>query len=366
MENKNENINNISICWQNLSIKIKPSLMNNLWISSSSSKITTTTNSNINNNNERTILKQLYGQFVYCSLNAVMGPSGSGKTTLLNFLSGTHHNVDNNRLMMSKESKIEIFDHNDHFSQSSFSSSYFIGQHVHEIILGRMTVGDILNYAFRFKNIDIHQYQLHNTTSIDNNKKVSKIRQQQQQQQKHIHMVLSQLMLPVDILARQFSQCSGGEQKRIAIAQELMSLRQPSFLFLDEPTTGLDSVSALEVVKCFRNLIVTTYQQQQSRSITIIASIHAPSHETISLFDQIYVLSKGGVCIYSGSIPDYSSISSLIVSASASSSLETDSETKTSTNSCKLMKIMAPSNKNYYNNQPPVEALIEIACKGMH
>lgn len=34
--------------------------------------------------------------------------------------------------------------------------------------------------------------------------------------------------------------------------------------------------------------------------ITVIASIHAPNDETLSFFDKLYVLAKGGVCIFSG------------------------------------------------------------------
>ncbi len=81
--------------------------------------------------------------------------------------------------------------------------------------------------------------------------------------------------------------------KRIACAQELMSLVPPDFLFLDEITTGLDSFAAVEVVKCLASLAA-------NHRMTIIASIHSPSSEILQYFHQLYVLAKGGVCIYSG------------------------------------------------------------------
>lgn len=135
-------------------------------------------------------------------------------------------------------------------------------------------MGQILRYAFDFKN------------GIGSDAATLK--------EEHIESTLRQLLLDDHILRRPFSFCSGGEQKRIAIAQELMSLVQPDFLFIDEPTTGLDSFAAVEVVKCLDKLVA-------SNNMTIVASIHAPSNEILQYFNQVYVLAKGGVCIYSGS-----------------------------------------------------------------
>ena len=45
---------------------------------------------------------------------------------------------------------------------------------------------------------------------------------------------------------------SGGERKRTSIAVELIT--RPSLIFLDEPTTGLDSYTATILMKIFRNL----------------------------------------------------------------------------------------------------------------
>lgn len=219
----------------------------------------------------KTILRRLNGHLLFNTLNGFLGPSGAGKTTLLNCLNGTL------RSGLSNDSELYL---NRYYSNIGYKPIIrFIEQHVHETIIGIMTVGEILYYAFRFKN------------SIS-------MRQKQYSINEHIDKIFSELILDKAILKRRFDQCSGGEQKRIAIAQELMSLKMPSFLFLDEPTTGLDSHAALLMVRCLRNLIDNLSKEYR---FTILASIHAPNSDIINLFDKIYILARNGFCIYSGS-----------------------------------------------------------------
>lgn len=45
---------------------------------------------------------------------------------------------------------------------------------------------------------------------------------------------------------------SGGERKRTSIGVEL--IKDPSVLFLDEPTTGLDSFTSLSIVETLKAL----------------------------------------------------------------------------------------------------------------
>jgi ABC-type multidrug transport system ATPase subunit len=59
---------------------------------------------------------------------------------------------------------------------------------------------------------------------------------------------------------------SGGERKRVNIGMELVAL--PSVLFLDEPTTGLDSTTAQELVELLKSIT--------GRGITIVAVLHQP------------------------------------------------------------------------------------------
>lgn len=57
---------------------------------------------------------------------------------------------------------------------------------------------------------------------------------------------------------------SGGERKRTSIAVELIT--NPSVIFLDEPTTGLDSVTAMR--------IVTVLAEMADHGRNIMCTIH--------------------------------------------------------------------------------------------
>ena len=56
----------------------------------------------------------------------------------------------------------------------------------------------------------------------------------------------------------------GGERKRCSIGVELLT--NPSMIFLDEPTTGLDSATALNVINLIKNF------SKEGR--TVISTIH--------------------------------------------------------------------------------------------
>jgi len=84
-------------------------------------------------------------------------------------------------------------------------------------------------------------------------------------------------------------------RKKLSIAVELVA--RPTILFLDEPTTGLDSVSAMAVVDTISDLAKV--------GLAVICTIHQPSAELFSRFKRIQMLqptATGGRVSFFGDI----------------------------------------------------------------
>ena len=98
---------------------------------------------------------------------------------------------------------------------------------------------------------------------------------------------------------------------------------KPSVLFLDEPTTGLDSLSAYSVVD---------YLNLMSKSgSTVIATIHQPSFKILNLFDDLVILHFGRV-FYSGPIYEDSSYNSNVLNMDDSYSSNSSNSNSSSIN----------------------------------
>ena len=84
--------------------------------------------------------------------------------------------------------------------------------------------------------------------------------------------------------------CSGGEKRRTSLGVQMLS--NPAVLFLDEVTTGLDALSAFQLIRTLKRLA--------THGRTIIVTIHQPRSEIWTLFDNLLLLSEGSL-LYSGS-----------------------------------------------------------------
>jgi len=83
---------------------------------------------------------------------------------------------------------------------------------------------------------------------------------------------------------------SGGQRKRLNIALEL--IREPSVLFVDEPTSGLSSRDSENIMDLLKELAL--------KGKLVFVVIHQPSSDIFKMFDQLIILDVGGYPIYQG------------------------------------------------------------------
>lgn len=83
---------------------------------------------------------------------------------------------------------------------------------------------------------------------------------------------------------------SGGQRKRLNIGLEL--LREPTILFVDEPTSGLSSRDSVNIMDLLKELTL--------RGKMIFVVIHQPSSDIFKMFDSLLILDTGGFQIYYG------------------------------------------------------------------
>lgn len=77
---------------------------------------------------------------------------------------------------------------------------------------------------------------------------------------------------------------SGGERRRVEIARALVI--SPSFILLDEPFSGIDPITVLDIQKIIRDL--------QSRQIGILVTDHNV-RETLRVTDRAYIIHNGRI-----------------------------------------------------------------------
>lgn len=82
---------------------------------------------------------------------------------------------------------------------------------------------------------------------------------------------------------------SGGERKRTSIGVELIT--DPNLIFLDEPTTGLDSFTATSVMETLKDLA-------QNEGRTVVSTIHQPNSDTFEAFDRLLLMAKGKIIYF--------------------------------------------------------------------
>ncbi len=199
-------------------------------------------------------------------LIAVMGGSGVGKSTLMNILTGK---------IRPNEGVVTINGHDIHANK-----------HVVQGIIGYVPQDDLL-----FENLTVYQNLFYNARLCFGNYSKSQLNET-------VTRVLHDLDLwdirDLKVGSPLNKMISGGQRKRLNFGLEFM--REPSILFVDEPTSGLSSSDSLMIMKLLK--------QQANNGKLIIINIHQPSAKVFRLLDKIWVLDKGGFPVYAGNPVD--------------------------------------------------------------
>ncbi len=199
-------------------------------------------------------------------LIGIMGGSGVGKSTLLNLLTGK---------IKPKSGRVLINGYDIHVDKRTV-----------EGIIGYVPQDDLL-----FEDLTVYQNLYYNAKLCFSNFTEFKVRQT-------VKRVLDDLDLweirDLRVGSPLNKMISGGQRKRLNFGLELM--REPSILFVDEPTSGLSSSDSLMVMRLLK--------QQANNGRLVIVNIHQPSSKVFKLFDKLWVLDKGGYPIYQGNPVD--------------------------------------------------------------
>ena len=220
---------------------------------------------------EKQVLQDVSGFAKPGTITAIIGSSGAGKSTLLDILSGRKNlGTVNGDILVNGVKR-----------NSSFKRfSAYVTQE--DILLPTLTVYETLMFNVRLK--------------MEREKGLSKSERDAKRHSRVMEMI-EELGLEKTVNVRVGDDThrgiSGGEKKRLSIGCEMIA--DPSLLFLDEPTTGLDAYNSQQVIYTLKKLALA--------GRTVICTLHQPRSSIFDMFDYLCCLSEGRV-VYFGLAKD--------------------------------------------------------------
>ncbi len=180
---------------------------------------------------------------------AILGQNGSGKSTLVRLLS---------TLLLHDGGSARVFGH-DVFSDPRPVRKLVNRVSVEASFFKKMSSGENLSYAARFYGMSPRQTR------------------------DRIPAILARDGFPADGRSEPMENLSRGMQQKVALARALLT--SPVLLLLDEPTTGLDPRSKLEVQEFVREI-------RTENDATILLCTH-DLNEAEALADRVGMLDRG-------------------------------------------------------------------------
>jgi ABC-type multidrug transport system ATPase subunit len=210
---------------------------------------------------KRYILNKLSCVFYGGTLNAILGPSGCGKTTLMMAMSGR---------LSARSLKLRLSLNGIETDPVSNRANVGVVP-AHETLFPTDTPRESLGFVARLTRPDLTP----------------------EQRQENVRRMIQALRLTscqdTYMGSAILKGVSSGEKKRSSVAMELLPERQ--ILFLDEPTTGLDAVTAYELVQLLGNLA-------QQKNVCVVTVIHQPSAKVWELFDNVLFMAEGEIAYH--------------------------------------------------------------------
>jgi len=209
----------------------------------------------------KVILDALEGCFLPGRMCALFGPSGCGKTSLMDVLSGRKNSGTIGGTIRFAGAAVK--------QQDLKKICGYVEQF--DNLVEDLTVEQMLMYTAELK-----------LPALAKAEKVQRV-------EEVLRLLQLQSCRQTKIGGALVKGISGGQKKRVNIGLALIT--RPPILFLDEPTTGLDSAMADEVVG------IMSFLASQGR--TVVATIHSPTASAFSLFDDLVMLNEGQL-VYAG------------------------------------------------------------------
>jgi ATP-binding cassette subfamily G (WHITE) protein 2 len=216
-----------------------------------------------NNEHLDEILHDINGTFRPGELICLMGPSGAGKTTLLNILAARAGGF----LVGTVKMNNVVLDQKDMRMMMNYIPQ-------DDTLFGSLTPRETLEYTAKLRIAGQSQWERDELI----NSLISKL---------GITPKSADAPVGNDLIVGK------GQKKRTSVAMELVT--NPSILFVDEATSGMDTATAEDVIRILRDISRT--------GRTVICTIHQPSFEIFRMFDTLLFLHSGYV-VYNGPLTD--------------------------------------------------------------